>query len=326
MPQKQSGSPPVPLVVQQLLNRLRETGFKQVALTHTVYGRPRETDDQAVTAIPDSLFLASSPGATAPDAKEQEGIPRRKSLRVLRRLYAVVENLSDVASYTTRENALLKEYDVVSISPRNDATFQSACASALSADIITLDYASSRGGLPFKIRATDVKAAAERNVVFEIPYAAAVSNRKHRTAWVRTCREFQTASIGLKAKIIFSSSGSRGALHDGGAVTDVGPMALRSPGDLANLLQTVSGFDSRTCAAAVSTTGLFVLEQAKNRRFGKTLVKYVYVESNGAKEKTETNATDVKVEAKSEDTEPLAEERPENEEKEAAEDGFISFS
>jgi RNase P/RNase MRP subunit p30 len=263
------------LVIQEIMDRLVSTGYTHMALTHTIYGRPTPTDDRVATTIPESLWQTTS---SSP-----------QTLRVVRRLHNIIENLSDVGLYVSnnatpdslsgllsleqqRGPILLHEYDLLSISPRNESVFQSACQSATLADIITLDYTSGRGGLklPYKIRSSDVKAMIERKAAFEIPFAPALLHDKQRKALVQTCRELQMASLGLKPRILFSS-GDRTFEEK-----DVGAMALRSPDDLINLMQTVLRFDANLARDAMSTTGTAVLQRARQRKLGPSNVSDVY--------------------------------------------------
>ena len=201
--------------VQEIRRRLANTGFTHMAVTHTVFGAPKKDQDEAELALPESLWLGgaatvskkkkSSKQAMPPD-EEKEGNQPQSPVKVLRRINAVLENLADVAQYTKRRadataNAgsstsatthqsarILQDYDLVALSPRNDATFQSVCKTATASDIIVLDYSTGRGGvqLPFKIRPADVKAAMARQAVFEIPYAPAILNRQQRKGLIQT--------------------------------------------------------------------------------------------------------------------------------------------
>ena len=198
--------------VQEIRRRLAETGFTHMAVTHTVFGAPKKDQDEAETALPDSLWSGNTTKAKTSKLKaskdqtssqNQQGNSPSSAVKVLRRIHAVLENQSDIAFYTKRSvNAttdnsssdsaqatrILQEYDLVSISPRNDATFQSVCRTANASDVIVLDYTSGRGGvqLPFKIRPADVKAAIARQAVFEIPYAPAILNRNQRKGLIQT--------------------------------------------------------------------------------------------------------------------------------------------
>lgn len=300
------------LVVRQLLKRLEATGYTHAALTHTVYGCPRVPEDRVDTVLPESIWERDSTKQTR----------NSNAFRVLRRLHAVVENLSDVGFYAIKADdasSLLEEYDVVSIAPRNDAAFQACCVSATAAEIITLDYTSGRGGvqLPFRIRTTDVRAAVERRAVFEIPYAPGILNQNQRKALVQTCRELQMASLGLKAKVVLSS----GDRIEG--QTDVGAMALRTPGDLVNLMESVLRFDSGTSHDALTSAGAFVLEQGRKRRFGESLVSDICIDS-GTRETSVVEAeTSNEVSVRS--SKPSSKQEPESIDEEVVEDGFISL-
>lgn len=265
------------LQIKEIMNRLASTGFTHMALTHTIYGRPRPNEDRAEVAIPKSLWMAGNSMSATTEKSANEPSKKKKKIenqtrsgtppiRVLRRLHAVLENLSDVGVFLSNGShaSLLNEYDIVSVSPRNEATFKSACATATVADIITLDYTIRGLRLPYRIRPSDVKAVVKRRAVFEIPYSPALLHGKQRKALVQTCRELQTSSLGVKPQILFSS-GDRTFEE-----SDVGAMALRMPGDLSNLLQAVCHFDPSTSHKAVGASGLAVLKRAENRRWGKS--------------------------------------------------------
>ena len=304
------------LVVRQLLQRLESTGLTHAALTHTVYGRPRIPEDCCDAALPDSLWKQTESTTTT---------TRRDSFKVLKRLHAVVENLSDVGFYAIKaddSSSTLKDYELVSIAPRNDATFQAACVSATAAEIITLDYTSGRGAvqLPFKIRTSDVKAAVARNAVFEIPYSPAILNQTQRKALIQTCRELQMASLGLKAKVLLSS-GDRMESQ-----VDVGAMALRTPGDLVNLMESVLRFDSGASHDALTLTGAFAIEQGRRRRFGESIVSDVYIVDQ-REEVAIPQAKKAKQEPGFSHTAstPKDESKSSKEDAEVVEDGYICF-
>jgi len=304
---------------QLLLERLEATGYTHAAITHTIYGRPSADEDNAKSALPESLWVDSSAEKNSRASETKRSV--KPSVRVLRRLHAVIENLSDLGSYASSAD----EYDLVSISPRNDTVFQAVCASGTGADIITLDYTAGRGRvqLPFKIRTVDVKAAVKRNAVFEIPYAPAVLNRNQRKALVQTCRELQMASLGLKPRIILSS-GDRSEGEN-----DASVMALRSPGDLVNLLSTVMRFDSRTASRALTMTPSFAMEQARKRRFGDSAVSEVYTLDDAQEEWTDAKADKkpkpVALTKSKLDDAPERDAIGEKDHEDVVEDGFIAF-
>jgi len=284
------------LLVKELRDRLVSIGFTHMALTHTIYGRPK-AEDRANIAIPDSLlgFLSSSAtnnnknsvdietdrsgerasakSLTRNNKKKRKlinEIPNRhagdnknKTICILRRLHVVIENLSDIGSFLLNgpQEELLNEYDLISICPTNDGTFQSVCSSATMVDIITLDYTSRGLGLGYRIRSNDVKAAIERGATFEIPIAPALLNLKQRKALVHSCQELKN-SIGTKCRIIVSS-GDR--TLEG---TDVGALALRMPGDLSNLFKTVMHFDEPAASMVVGLAPKQAIQRGRERRFG----------------------------------------------------------
>jgi RNase P subunit p30 len=299
MPPRQSTKalPVTSLLVKQLLDRLEATGFTHVALTHIVFGTPQADQDCAETAIPSSLWKTATTSSTK-NSNNNDSKPTNK-IHVLRRLHAIVENAADVGFYAARkdQNVVLRDYDIISVSPRNDAALVAACTSATACEIITLDYSNMFGsrsgsggkGLPFRIRAPAVKAAIERMVRFEILYAPAILHANQRRYIIQTSREFQMACRSLsrnekQRSVIFSSGDRRRllkvAVGDGNKSSvgsnsanntnnnDVGALALRTYGDLRNLFATVLGFDDNVAASALSTAALGAIQQGHVRRFG----------------------------------------------------------
>jgi len=258
----------------QLASRLQrrlcdELGYRKIAFTHTVYGRPTAAQDRVDTALPRSLLATNNTNIPPPT--------------ILRRLHLVVEQRADVlaclmsssSSATAvvdpliREmHSILQEYDLVSLQPRNDACWQAVCDAARTSptsaagfmlDIVTLDPS-----LP--MRATDVQALlGTAALALELPYAAAVlhNSGKERRNLVQTCRALQLATMSCRkhnpSKILVSS-GPRSTNNQ----DDAGPLALRSAGDVANLLHVVGGLEARTAAAA--TTGAGVLDFRRRRQ------------------------------------------------------------
>ena len=196
--------------IQDIQRRLGSTGFTHMAVVHTIFGAPKLNEDESEKALPASLWEggknSSRKGSKSRDKSEEDKKEKpnqeRSTIKVLRRLNAVLENLSDVAHYVKRGKEeetsqsasaadtakILQGYDLVSLCPRNEATFQSACKTATASEIIVLDYTMGRGGvqLPFKIRSTDIKSANSRNAIFEIPYAPAILNRSQRKGLIQT--------------------------------------------------------------------------------------------------------------------------------------------
>lgn len=98
-------------------------------------------------------------------------------------------------------------------------------------------------------------------------------------------RALQLASLGSKPQILLSS-GSR-TVENG---DDVGVMALRTPGDIRNVMEVVMKFQSRQSFEAMHTVGRCVLQQAHERRFGKrsvTVTEMAVMETGVEEEKAE---------------------------------------
>jgi len=329
------------LLVKEIRNRLESTGFTHMALTHTIYGRPKP-EDRAEVAIPTSLWSTAS--TTTNSSINSNKLKKRKlnessvtdeadkpKIHVLRRLHVVIENQSDMGVYLSNgpQQDLLNEYDLLSISPTNDVTFQFACKSATMADIITVDYTARGLKLPYRIRSSDVKAATERGATFEIPIAPALLHLKQRKALVHACQELVNSSLATKPRIVISS-GDR--MLDG---SDVGALALRYPGDLSNLCKTVMHFDATTACNAMGSAAMQAVQRGKERRFGKTgfiggvtwikkkdLVIPKKIASNATTEETSDDETKEKV-IESKD-EPIPEMDTQDDD-EHSDDGFIAM-
>jgi RNase P/RNase MRP subunit p30 len=252
---------PPPRRMPQLLQRLQEAGYKYVALTHVVHGRPKVPEDRVATAIPDALL---------------EPNQQWSDLVIMKRLHLVIDNISDMAVFSLQPSALqqlMGEYDLLSINPRTDDVFQSACTCA-GVDIVTLDGSDSSSfhKLPYSIRSTDVREIRKRNAMLEIPYAHPVLNPTARKGWIQTCRSVISASMGGEgspAIPILCSAGSRiCSVTDGSGAqkTDVGAIAIHTPGDLINLYHTVLGLDSKSATNATTKSGQIAVDHAKRRR------------------------------------------------------------
>lgn len=321
------------IITRQIIERLVNTGYTHVALVHTVYGRPHDERDRADVTLPSSLWSTeevNTEGNQGAGNKEGKKLASPK-IQVLRRLHAVIENVSDVGYFSATNigpsEALLREYDIVSLCPRNDATFQAACSTPTVAQIITLDYTGGRGGvqLPYKIRSPDVLAAVEKSVVWELPYAPAILDVDKRKALIKTCRELQMAHLNIPKRnfrILFSS-GDR--IQNNRLDGDVGDMALRTPDDLINVLQTVCRFDSKTSHEALSESGTFVLNQVQikiqSKKVSKAKVARVYYEGENDADSPEPSHR-VATHATAEH----AVDKNDDESDDPVEDGFIKLS
>lgn len=226
------------LKFQQITERLDFLGYSSIAMTHQVYGKPKSVNA-------DQIF--------EPYEQILNGKKRKGPMQVYRRLHAVLENLSDVAFFTSQDRKLLDSYDLISLAPCNEAILESVCSTAL-VNIITLDY--TRGGLPFKLRSTHVQAAVDRNIAFEVLYAPMIHHLPHRKALIHAIRALEAASVGKKLQLIVSSGGETNA--------------LRSPGDIANVLETLACLDPVKAHAAQSKTPVWVLKEARRQQSGES--------------------------------------------------------
>ncbi|KAL7566724.1 hypothetical protein ACA910_017779 [Epithemia clementina (nom. ined.)] len=278
---------------KMLLRRLEDVGFTHVAFAHTVYGVPNAARDRADDTLPlknENVDVAKA----------------SKSIKVLRRLHVVVENLSDVGLFvkpmspvddialrTGNQKSLHElfgDYDLISLAPGNDVSFQAACSNATAAEIITLDYTAkgsgSGGGLPYRIRSADVRAAVARNAVFEIPYAPAILHAKFRRKLIQCCREFHASSAGLKPRIVVSSGPRTCFEKDGRTIHDALDMAIRTPGDIKNLLCTVLQFNDKNVSPVFTSSCDFAISKGLERRCGNAIIRDVQYVSMASHKKT----------------------------------------
>lgn len=239
------------LKFQQITDRLDFLGYSSIALTHQVYGKPKSLNA-------DHIF--------EPYEQILSGKKRKSPMQVYRRLHAVLENLSDVAFFTIQDRKLLDSYDLISLAPCNEAILESVCSTAL-VNMITLDY--TRGGLPFKLRSTYVQAAVDRNIAFEVLYAPMIHHLPHRKGLIHTIRALEAASVGKKLQLIVSSGGETNA--------------LRSPGDIANVLETLASLDPVKAHTAQSKTAVWVLKEARRQQSGETNKTVLAVAFNSVK-------------------------------------------
>jgi hypothetical protein len=285
----------IPKTKRALLERLRHLGYDTIAFSHTVYGQLRPDKDVATLAI--SLPISTNGWSN-----------------VLRRVNVVVEDLADVGLYTgannesqainttntestgsatrSSRNLLLNGYDIVALSPRNEATFSAACASAHDVDIIMLDYNASRGRLPYRLRPSDIRAATNLGISFELCYGSAIADPAKRKFFVQAAGEFISASATIRPKpTLILSSGNRTTPNGGtfGSIAehniclflytkifynnllfflkkvDIGTLALRSAADLTNVMKCVLGFDDRTSHDAMRRSAAIAAENRRKR-------------------------------------------------------------
>lgn len=263
------------LLVKELKNRAQSLGYTHVALTHTIFGRPKPGQDDADVAISAALYHTTTTTTTTVSSKKRKlddsfapAAPATISnnhakMTILRRLHSVVESVSDVSTFTPTNEALIG-YDVVSLCPTNDATFQAACRNATAANILTIDYTQRGLKLPFSMSARDLQALHDRGGMLEVCLAPALLNLKHRKSLIHASREVIMACQSLSSSTkkstltIIVSSGSR-QLLDGN--TDMGVLALRSPGDIQNLVKVIMGFPDDLAGGCMSSAPMNAIRQ-----------------------------------------------------------------
>jgi len=254
--------------LEDIVDRLSSINTSVAALSHTVYGRPTPDRDGAKKTLEPIIKSLLSPIKRKRNTDDSQG-NTKKDMTLFKRLSVVIEDLSEIIHYNEenkKNTTMLDEYDLVSVSPRNDTVFSAACLCP-SFHIINLDY-SVRGPLLFRLRSNDIAVATERGAVFELDYAPAIVDPSKRKFFIRAAREFLAASANVRnpKPTLIISSGSR----VGQDSSDFGSMALRTPGDLSNLVQILLGFDVKYANTVMSTVAATVLENIRQRKTSAT--------------------------------------------------------
>jgi hypothetical protein len=298
-----------------LISRLNQIGYSVIALSHSIKGRFDLDKDAASQTIPSSCtFMSRIQNGDNKSSKESNkkrvklsgnrrvdgsGSNSNRSCRILKRLNVIIEEASDLELYCNNvpngaTSEALNSYDIIAMSPQNDTSFSAICTTSASTgtsnmsnhyhcDIIILDYTAGRGGiqLPYKLKTSDVRAAANRGIVFELPYGPALIDPSKRKAFVQTAHLFLNTCTGggikdndgddndndgdndehdLPPKIIISS-GQRIFENN-----DRGIMALRSPGDMINFANIILSMDQKNSRDALSSNAYHALQKGRNRR------------------------------------------------------------
>lgn len=268
--------------LQSVIDRLHSTGYSVAAVSHTIFGKVRPDRDGVSQVFPfllsespdndddkDNNPAASSPAKRKRKSNESttESVPRldtkKDEFSILKRANIVIEDLDTVASYTgSKIPPVLSEYDIISITPRNDAIFAAACANATVADIVSLDY-EKMGRLPFKLRKDDINSLIKRGGCLELCYGPAIVDITKRKAFVQIVRELMTATLNIKLSrpILLLTSGARS--YNG---QDLGGMALRTPSDMSNLLKTLTGLGDKIANGVMSYAALYILRRIRDRK------------------------------------------------------------
>jgi len=256
-----------------LIYMAEEAGYSHIAISHLVHGQVKESSDQVFGSIIDTIIDKTKKrrkdhgyGNTVKD--------HAHDINILKRLNVVIEQTSDLVYYSDnvddKMKSILNSYDLIALSPRNETVFTAICNSTnlFYTDVIILDYTAGRGGvqMPFRLKKSDISAAASVGLSFEIPYAAAIIDPSKRKAFIQTAKQFSNASLGLTKPLprVIISSGSR--IVDG---RDFGAMSLRSPSDVLNLCKVMLGFQDHRVSKVLTQNAIEVIQRGQNRKNGK---------------------------------------------------------
>jgi hypothetical protein len=261
--------------------RLHQLGYHGIAFCHTSFGRLKPERDDADKTLPWNQLLSSDAGIESQSNFGRTNSLGMKVYRRLNIVIEEVSDVSQLLLPSTSDaqqasRELLQKYDLVSLQPMNEPVFQSICELLSQSDvanssnltnhvqIINLEYATgSRGGygLPYKLRKDYVIKVIEAGVTFELNYSTAMLDSKRRHGFLRTLVDFQSSFNGIQKKYmllnkhidshqynqmkcksenfpLLLSSGSRQNFTKG---TDEGIMALRSPHDVAFIVNHLIG-------------------------------------------------------------------------------------
>jgi RNase P/RNase MRP subunit p30 len=283
-----------------VLARLADTGYAVVAISHTVKGRP-SPDAFSDKTIPLSFGNDGKPSGTK--RKRSPSSPQQLSttmgavvgqgamfpgsrMRVWKRLNVIVEDLvhvgyfvagahngncSDPTTDADDVGDVLRSYDLVALVPKNDASFQAACATATLADIVVLDYWTNTTRKPYRIRTADLQALKNRGGTLELNYSPSLTgDTTRRKALLECAKDLHLAWMGVvqRTKLnVILSSGPR-SLSKQQKSPDLGPMVLRTPGDLMNVIKVLLGFSASSSRNALTTCPTFAMTRGQDRQCG----------------------------------------------------------
>lgn len=256
-----------------LISMAENAGYSYIAVSHLVHGQVKESSDQVFGSTIESVI---------------ENVKKRRKecynravlnnpvadVKILKRLNVVIEQTSDLVHFSDgiddKMKSILNSYDIIALSPRNETVFTAICNSKnlFYSDIIILDYTAGRGGvqMPYRLKKSDISAAASSGLSFEIPYAAAIIDPTKRKAFVQTARQFLNASLGVTrpSPRVIISSGSR--ILDG---RDFGAMSLRNPSDILNICKVMLGFQDRVVSKMLTESATETIQRGQNRKNGR---------------------------------------------------------
>ena len=209
---------------QSLIERLRDSGYSVIALSHQVHGKVKANQDEAHLAIPiiesdsnnrnkkrrTSQASGNNNNNSGSTNSNSNNNSNNSNSKILKRLNVIIEQESDLAHYSNKSDqttqAILKSYDIIALSPSNETVLAAICKSPHLhyCDIILLDYTAGRGHiqLPFKIKSTHIALAAQKGFSLELNYAPAILDIAKRKAFVQTARQLLHACKGDRKSVV----------------------------------------------------------------------------------------------------------------------------
>lgn len=236
-------------------------GYDVVALDHTI-SPPYPKVDAAGVALANPIPIFSPPRpssapASVSDASLQPA--RRYPAAILRRATLIIDESggSDKSGGSSAPvsipprllSSLAAEYDLVALRPIGERALSACCLTlAEPGQIVSLDLAAP---MAFHLRPRPLMAAVARGVRFEVCYAQALASVSP-AATASAAQTGMTSSSQLTreeaarrranfvanlASLVRATRGGRGlVISSGGGAGGVGPLLLRAPADVMNLL------------------------------------------------------------------------------------------
>lgn len=220
-----------PQELLEILNELVELGYKNVAIEQ-IYDH--DSCDKKGDTIPAPVDLK-------PLSEKLNG-----RLILLNRL-TIIYSENTITLITNRSLKLLG-YHLVAVIPRTDDAFQHACQS-MQCDIISYNSATVRCKMSRKFYFV----AVNRNIMFEIKYAPAITNSNDRKDIINRAHKYHSYG---KSKNVVISSEARNRFQ------------IRGPYDIANL-GLIFGLSEEQSKNAILALPRKALINAETRRHGK---------------------------------------------------------
>ena len=206
------------------LGALAEYGFQAIALNITSNGK-----------------IPKSPCPIQTSSMKNTG------LRTYTRLTLVMDDPQQNYGLNAK-NTILQSYDILSVQPMTEKTFQMACQS-IDIDLVTFDLTSDR--LPFQLKHGFVREAIKRGVYFELPISGAFSSDLNVRRNVLA--NAMAVSRITKGKNTIISSGTSS------------PALLRGPFDLYNLAKLL-GIPAHLAMSSIRGCPALLMQRVATRK------------------------------------------------------------